>query len=93
MNIARRTVCLRSSTLYIPSPFTARIFCLPPALRIQSYHSANSNMATNGQAPALKRQRVEKEAEHISNGEVAVNNWSSPGPAAFDFRSVSSCLH
>ncbi|KAK3686590.1 hypothetical protein LTR37_019651 [Vermiconidia calcicola] len=44
-------------------------------------------MATNGAAPALKRQRVEEEAEHISNGEVKVNNWSEPGPAAFDFRS------
>jgi threonine aldolase len=38
-------------------------------------------------APALKRQRVEDEAHHISNGEVKVNNWAEPGPAAFDFRS------
>ncbi|KAK5174482.1 uncharacterized protein LTR77_001562 [Saxophila tyrrhenica] len=44
-------------------------------------------MATNGEAPALKRQRVQKEAEHVSNGEVKVNNWEQPGPAAFDFRS------
>ena len=44
--------------------------------------------ATNGHT-ALKPHRVEKEAEHISNGEVKVNNWAEPGPAAFDFRSQS----
>jgi threonine aldolase len=49
--------------------------------------SALLNMTTNGTAPALKRQRVEEEASHLANGEVAVNNWSAPGPAAFDFRS------
>lgn len=42
---------------------------------------------TNGAAPALKRQRVEEEASHISNGSVKINNWAQPGPAAFDFRS------
>ena len=41
----------------------------------------------NSAAPALKRQRIEDEAHHISNGSVQVNNWTSPGPAAFDFRS------
>jgi threonine aldolase len=43
-------------------------------------------MATNG-APVISQQTVEKEAQHLSNGDVKVNNWSSPGPAAFDFRS------
>ena len=41
----------------------------------------------NGAAPALKRKKVEEEAHHISNGDVKVNNWEQPGPAAFDFRS------
>ena len=43
-------------------------------------------MATNA-APALRPQAVEEEAQHLSNGDVKVNNWSRPGPAAFDFRS------
>lgn len=44
---------------------------------------------TNGTAaPALKRQRVQDEAQHLSNGSrVKVNNWAAPGPASFDFRS------
>lgn len=44
--------------------------------------------ANGSDAPALKRQRVEDEAQHLSNGSsVKVNNWSTPGPASFDFRS------
>ncbi|KAF2724446.1 hypothetical protein K431DRAFT_310016 [Polychaeton citri CBS 116435] len=31
--------------------------------------------------------KIEQEAQHIANGEVKVNNWSHPGPAAFDLRS------
>lgn len=41
-------------------------------------------MSTNG---SLQSKEMEKEAQHLSNGDVAVNNWSHPGPAAFDFRS------
>lgn len=44
-------------------------------------------MATTNGHPALKAQQVEDEARHLSNGEVKVNNWAEPGPAAFDFRS------
>ena len=44
-------------------------------------------MATNGTAPAMDKHTIEKEAQHLSNGDVKVNNWSAPGPAAFDFRS------
>ncbi|KAF2769544.1 hypothetical protein EJ03DRAFT_272222 [Teratosphaeria nubilosa] len=43
-------------------------------------------MATNS-ASAQQQQAIEREAQHIANGDVKVNNWSSPGPAAFDFRS------
>lgn len=49
-------------------------------------------MASNG-APALTQQSVHKEAEGIANGEVKVNNWSQPGPAAFDFRSKLRLLY
>jgi len=48
-------------------------------------------MATTNGTPALQKDDIEKEAEHIVNGadkDVAVNNWSQPGPAAFDFRST-----
>ncbi|TKA65681.1 Aldolase vrtJ, partial [Friedmanniomyces simplex] len=37
--------------------------------------------------PAMAQRSVEKEAHHLANGKVEVNNWSQPGPAAFDFRS------
>ncbi|KAK4985542.1 hypothetical protein LTR50_005878 [Elasticomyces elasticus] len=41
---------------------------------------------------ALEAESIEKTAEHVSDGQVKVNNWSSPGPAAFDFRSdVMTC--
>lgn len=42
--------------------------------------------ATND-APALAQHDIEHEAHHQSNGNAKVNNWSHPGPAAFDFRS------
>lgn len=35
-----------------------------------------------------KAQSIEAEAKHLANGSVKVNNWSSPGVAAFDFRSA-----
>ena len=49
---------------------------------------------TNGEAaPVMDKQQVKDEAHHLingtSNGDVQVNNWSEPGPAAFDFRSTS----
>ncbi|KAK0255633.1 hypothetical protein LTR91_002558 [Friedmanniomyces endolithicus] len=45
-------------------------------------------MASNGNGePALAQHDVKKEAHHLANGKVEVNNWSQPGPAAFDFRS------
>ena len=41
----------------------------------------------------MDKQQVKDEAHHLingtSNGDVQVNNWSEPGPAAFDFRSTS----
>ncbi|KAF2157479.1 hypothetical protein K461DRAFT_284079 [Myriangium duriaei CBS 260.36] len=40
-------------------------------------------MATNG----IDKSSIEHDAHHISNGNVKVNNWDAPGPAAFDFRS------
>lgn len=40
-------------------------------------------------AALLDPQRVHEEAQHLTNGAVKVNNWSQPGPAAFDFRSMS----
>ncbi|KAK5117525.1 hypothetical protein LTR62_004947 [Meristemomyces frigidus] len=44
-------------------------------------------MATNGES-VLAEHTMKNEAEHLTNGTgVKVNNWSSPGPAAFDFRS------
>ncbi|KAK4923801.1 hypothetical protein LTR49_008948 [Elasticomyces elasticus] len=43
-------------------------------------------MASNGK-PAMAQETIHKEAEHLANGKVEVNNWSGPGPAAFDFRS------
>lgn len=46
-------------------------------------------MAAAFGATALKKPDIEKEAQHISNGDVKVNNWSQSGPAAFDFRSKS----
>ena len=48
-------------------------------------------MATTNGGPALQKEEVEKEANHIVNcadKDVSVNNWSQPGPAAFDFRSM-----
>lgn len=48
-------------------------------------------VTTNGEAP-LNPHKVEAEAQHLSNGsDVQVNAWSEPGPAAFDFRSMSVC--
>ncbi|KAI7281518.1 Aldolase [Hortaea werneckii] len=39
-------------------------------------------------AAALKQSDIKQEAQHLANGSVPVNNnWSSPGPAAYDFRS------
>ena len=35
---------------------------------------------------------IEHEAQQLSNGNVKVNNWSAPGPAAFDFRSAFDML-
>jgi threonine aldolase len=48
--------------------------------------------ATND-APALAQHDIEQEAQHQSNGTAKVNNWSHPGPAAFDFRSMPSLNH
>lgn len=44
---------------------------------------------------AFDKKQVQAEARHLANGDLAdspqkgvkVNNWSEPGPAAFDFRS------
>ncbi|KAK8213526.1 hypothetical protein M8818_002828 [Zalaria obscura] len=41
--------------------------------------------STNG--TVLDKKSMEHTAHDLSNGTVKVNNWSSPGPAAFDFRS------
>lgn len=49
-------------------------------------------MATNG-ASALEQKTVEEEAQHLSNGDVKINNWSHPGSAAFDFRSEQPKMH
>jgi threonine aldolase len=38
-------------------------------------------------AAAITQQGVEKAAKDLTNGQVKVNNWSAPGPAAYDFRS------
>lgn len=48
--------------------------------------------ATND-APALAQHDIEHEAHHQSNGNAKVNNWSHPGPAAFDFRSMPHIHH
>ena len=48
--------------------------------------------ATND-APALAQHDIEQEAQHQSNGTAKVNNWSHPGPAAFDFRSMPAHHH
>lgn len=46
-------------------------------------------MATNGNAQALHTDKIEQEAHRLSNGtDTKVNNWATPGPAAFDFRSM-----
>lgn len=42
-------------------------------------------MASNG--AALTKEGVEKKAHELSNGEVKVDHWATPGAAAFDFRS------
>jgi len=50
--------------------------------------NACRTMASNSNGePAMAKHEVEKEAHHLANGKVEVNNWSQPGPAAFDFRS------
>lgn len=41
-------------------------------------------------APAYAQQNIEQEAVHQSSGSAKVNNWAHPGPAAFDFRSMST---
>jgi len=41
-------------------------------------------MSTNG----ISKDGIEATAQHLNNGAVKVNNWSQPGPAAFDFRSM-----
>ena len=38
-------------------------------------------------AAAIQKEGVEKTAKELSNGNVKVDHWSSPGAAAFDFRS------
>ncbi|KAF4547609.1 Aldolase-like protein [Elsinoe fawcettii] len=38
---------------------------------------------TNG----ISKDSIEAQAKNITNGDVKINNWSQPGPAAFDFRS------
>ncbi|WPG97641.1 Hypothetical protein R9X50_00042100 [Acrodontium crateriforme] len=42
--------------------------------------------STNGSTSRLG-EHMENEAQHLNNGTVPVDNWSHPGPAAFDFRS------
>lgn len=38
---------------------------------------------------ALDKEAIKAEASHVANGSgVAVNNWSTPGQSAYDFRSV-----
>ncbi|KAK3079422.1 hypothetical protein LTS18_004897, partial [Coniosporium uncinatum] len=55
-------------------------------------------MTTNGTNGASEAS-LKSTADHISAPGIAVNNWSSPGPAAFDFRSdvvttpTASMLH
>lgn len=46
--------------------------------------STSSNMTTNG----MNIPEIEKKAQSFSGPDTKVNNWSQPGPAAFDFRSV-----
>ena len=45
-------------------------------------------VTASNDAPALAQHDIEQEAHHQSNGNTKVNNWSHPGPAAFDFRSM-----
>lgn len=75
--------CLLSPTSSTPRYRFSR--ASRPSLTRLTYSSRA--MATFNGAPALEQSAIEKEAQHQANGDVSVNNWSQPGPAAFDFRS------
>lgn len=92
--LSRRAWVSRSSTL----PFSnilaqtsrpvARGQLLRIPLRALSY--SRPTMAANGSTQALQTDKIEQEAHHLSNGtDTKVNNWATPGPAAFDFRSMA----
>ena len=62
---------------------------LPIHPSIQTIARTTRTMVTaTNDAPALAQHDIEQEAHHQSNGTAKVNNWSHPGPAAFDFRSM-----
>lgn len=87
-----RAAVIRPSTLATYRALSASrfpVFLSKGEPQLQSHRLTYSirAMATNG-APALERKQVEQEANHLGNGDVKVNNWSQPGPAAFDFRSM-----
>ncbi|KAF2225464.1 pyridoxal phosphate-dependent transferase [Elsinoe ampelina] len=64
----------RSLRSFNPAPYTkSRTFTFSPAVMA----------TTNG----ISKDSIEAQAKHITNGDVKVNNWTHPGPAAFDFRS------
>ena len=84
-----RRLAQRSSTSFsriarlTPTSRSPVLAFVQPATRVQT-------MATTNGAPALEQKDVKQEAQHLANGNVSINNnWSSPGPAAFDFRSES----
>lgn len=49
-------------------------------------------MTTGSGSTVLSQERVQQAAEHVTNGEAKVNNWSAPGRAAFDLRSKAFYL-
>lgn len=87
-----KTLVQRSSTWSYhslprrPLSLTHSSLAAGPRLCRQQYPRS---MATADGAAALNQKDVKQEAQHLANGNVPVNNnWSSPGPAAYDFRSM-----
>ena len=81
-------VAIRSKTA-VSFSSRSRFFPLhrPLALLLTQRRTRAMATAANGTA-AVRQKYAEGEAAHVGNGGAKINAWSSPGRAAFDFRST-----
>lgn len=68
-------------------PFVGSLGCLAPPLIARISSGNFTSTARRNMTAAISKESVEKTAKDLSNGEVKVDHWATPGAAAFDFRS------